>query len=462
MLVGAVAFDVRPARADDECQLVVLRGHLPLDGFGRSVSVDGRRMVTPSVQDEDYDYYVVQVFERSGAAWIHVADILPDDPQPVDGFGHAPQVKANRIVVGAPWDNWDGKLAGAAYVFRLDGSAWVQEAKLTASDGDYNDWFGEALAASGDTVAVGAAHAQAIYVFDRAGDGTWSQVAKLLPTDPPYFYFGEAVAFDGDIIVGGSPYDDDQGNYAGAAYIFERSAGCCWTLATKVVGDDTRALDSFGESVAVSGNTVLVGAPGADTDEPSTGAGYVFERQVDGTWLQTAKLTASDGENSDWLGSAVALDGDVALLGATEDDDIAPQVGAAYVFTRGVDGSWSEVAKLVPHDGESWDDFGRSVSVSGNIGAIGTYPYDVNEPWKPGKAYIYAVGPDEDGDGVMDACECAGDLNHDWIVDYHDLLVLLDDWRCTGGDCPGDADADGDTDQSDLGLLLAYWGEICP
>jgi hypothetical protein len=79
-----------------------------------------------------------------------------------------------------------------------------------------------------------------------------------------------------------------------------------------------------------------------------------------------------------------------------------------------------------------------------------------------GSAYVFAVGPDEDGDGVMDACECPGDLNKDWTVDYLDLLVLLDDWSCTGGDCSGDADADGDTDQADLGLLLANWSEVCP
>ncbi|HUU95108.1 MAG TPA: FG-GAP repeat protein [Phycisphaerae bacterium] len=123
---------------------------------------------------------------------------------------------------------------------------------------------------------------------------------------------------------------------------------------------------------------------------------------------------------------------------------------------------WSEVAKLVPDDGEAWDWFGQAVAVSGNIAVVGTFPQDPNQPPKPGKAYIYAVGPDEDGDGVMDACECPGDVNHDWIVDYLDLLVLLEDWGCTGADCPGDADGDNDTDQADLGILLANWGNICP
>ncbi|HUU82463.1 MAG TPA: hypothetical protein VM243_03060 [Phycisphaerae bacterium] len=81
-----------------------------------------------------------------------------------------------------------------------------------------------------------------------------------------------------------------------------------------------------------------------------------------------------------------------------------------------------------------------------------------------GSAYVFAVGRDEDGDGngVMDACECPGDLNKDWIVDYRDVLVLLEDWGCSDGDCPGDADLDGDTDQADLGLLLANWGNVCP
>jgi len=75
---------------------------------------------------------------------------------------------------------------------------------------------------------------------------------------------------------------------------------------------------------------------------------------------------------------------------------------------------------------------------------------------------VFGVGADQDGDGVMDACECPGDLNHDWIVDYYDLAVLLADWGCTSGDCPGDCDLDGDTDHADLGLLLANWGQVCP
>ena len=77
---------------------------------------------------------------------------------------------------------------------------------------------------------------------------------------------------------------------------------------------------------------------------------------------------------------------------------------------------------------------------------------------------MFAVGPDEDGDGVMDACQCPGDLNHDWIVDYYDLAVLLPDWGCDDAHngCPGDCDADGDTDHADLGLLLGNWGNICP
>ena len=368
-------------------------------------------------------------------------------------------------MAGAPFDDIHGPSTGSTYVFEYCRGAWSQAAKLIADDGAQGNRFGYRVAISGDYLVVAAIYdgAGSAYVFERQPDRTWVQVQKLRPADAQAGdEFGKSVAISGDVIVVGARGDDDQGFSAGSAYVFERDPSGCWAQAAKLLASDGRFLAGFGISVSVSGDLALVGAYGADGRVPWTGAAYVFERTPDRDWLEVAKLFAADGDNSDGFGYTVTLERDTALLAAPGDDDHGECSGSAYVFVRDQDAMWSEVAKLVPDDGEAWDWFGQAVAVSGNIAVVGTFPQDPNQPPKPGKAYIYAVGPDEDGDGVMDACECPGDVNHDWIVDYLDLLVLLEDWGCTGADCPGDADGDNDTDQADLGILLANWGNICP
>jgi len=325
------------------------------------------------------------------------------------------------------------------------------------------------VAIDAGTIVVGApcadphgAYSGSAYVFERVADATWVQTAKLVPSDGRVnAEFGFCVAIDADVIVVGARWDWELGSYAGAAYVFERAGDGAWVEVVKLAGHDTRGLDELGTSVAISGDMVLVGSPGADPQAPGSGAAYVFDRDQNGAWLETAKLFPSDGQNSDRFGSALALAADIAVIGAPRDDDVALQAGAVYVFVRDTEAVWLEVDKLSGDDAEQEDRFGEVLGLDGNIAVIGVWRDD-DHGNNSGSAYIFAVGPDEDADGVMDACECPGDLNHDWIVDFLDVLVLLEDWGCTGPDCPGDCDADGDTDQADLGLLLANWGNVCP
>ena len=399
-----------------------------------------------------------------------MSKLTASDGEVGDVFGSSVALTHGLAVIGAISDNTQEPNTGSAYIFECCAGVWSEAAKLIAEDGAEGDHLGASVAISGDMAVVGAPDDDAMgfrsgsaYVFERQLDGTWTQFQKLTASDgAPVDHFGDGVAISGTIIVVGARADDDLGWGSGSAYVFERFLSGLWFQVAKLRASDGKFLDAFGSSVAVDGNTALIGSPGAHGLGYWEGAAYVFERASDGTWSEVAKLFAADGENSDGFGHAVALEGDTALLGAPGDDDHGQCSGSAYVFVRGQDRTWSQVTKLVPEDGELWDCFGNDVAVSGNIGVIGTYPQDPNEPPKPGQAYIYAVGPDEDGDGVMDACECPSDVNHDWIVDFLDVLALLEDWGCTSGDCPGDCDADGDTDQSDLGLLLGNWGQICP
>ena len=158
-----------------------------------------------------------------------------------------------------------------------------------------------------------------------------TQQAKLTDSDSASFdQFGRSVAIDADTALVGAPFEDDEGVDAGAAYVFTRS-GSSWNQQAKLTAGDAAARDQFGESVAVDGDTALVGAPLEDGEDLNAGAAYVFIRSGS-SWIQQAKLTDRDGFAGDLFGRSVAIDGDTALVGAPNDDDNGTNAGAAYVF----------------------------------------------------------------------------------------------------------------------------------
>ncbi len=446
----------------------------PQDGFGFSVAADADVAVIGAPGDDDLGggAGAVYVFERLGATWPEVAKLTAADGASGHLFGRAVAISGDAIVIGAPKDDDAGGRSGSAYVFeRAPDGNWLQLAKLLADDGDSYDLFGYAAAIHADVIVIGAPEDEdqgydsgSAYVFERDADGNWLQAVKLLPHDGDYGdRFGHAVAIDGDVIVIGARDDEDLGNWSGSAYVFERDRDGHWVEVAKLLADDGGPMHSFGESVGVNGATALIGAPMANGQETHTGAAYIFQRESRGTWTQATKLTAADGEISDNFGCSVALTVGVGIVGARWDNTHQQDTGSAYVFVQNQHTLWSQVAKLVPEDADAGDRLASAVSADGTIALIGDWQDD-DHGLDSGSAYVFAVGPDEDGDGVMDACQCPGDLNHDWIVDYYDLAVLLPDWGCDDAHngCPGDCDADGDTDHADLGLLLGNWGNICP
>jgi hypothetical protein len=348
--------------------------------------------------------------------------ITPSDGAADDLFGHSMAISGDTVVVGAWGDNHDGSDAGAAYVFWRDQGGvdqWGQVTKLTPSDGAADDWFGTSVAISGDIIVVGAdgsddngPESGSAYVFarDQGGTGQWGEVAKLNSSQGVVNdHFGVAVAVDGDTAVVGALFDDDNdGHNSGAAYVFERDQGGAdqWGEVAKLVPSDGAADDHFGITVAVDENTVVVGSDCDDDHGSSSGAAYVFERDQDGAgeWEEVAKLTASDGEMNDHFGVAVAIDGDIVLVGALFDDDSGDNSGSAYVFGRDQGGldQWGEGIKLTPFGGAAGDRFGASVTISGDTAIIGADGEDDNGS-DAGAAYVFERdlgGADQWGEGA--------------------------------------------------------------
>ncbi|WP_438009644.1 FG-GAP repeat protein [Sorangium sp. So ce321] len=290
------------------------------------------------------------------------SQLLASDRDSADLFGFSSDIDGDTAVIGALGK--DGH-TGAAYVFVRSGGTWTEQAKLSASDGAPGDYFGRSVSISGDTVLVGGesnaangTDAGAAYVFVRSGT-TWTQQAKLIGSDVGVSDFsGVAVALDGDTALIGTSGDDDAFTDAGAVYVFTRS-GTTWTEQDKLVADDPTAPGYFGSSIALSGNRALIGAPFT-----GTGKVYSFVR-VGSTWTQEDVLAADDGQPDDYFGKSLALAGDRALIGAPNDDDIAFNSGAAYVFAR--DGStWTQEAKLTSERTSSLSDFGAKVALTGS------------------------------------------------------------------------------------------------
>ena len=325
-----------------------------------------------------------------------------------DHFGVSVAIDGDTAVVGA--DRLNAR-KGAAYIFTRDSNgAWTQQAKL---DGEFaGDQFGWSVAVDGDTVVVGA-HAYdgedtngtnlensgSVYVYTKpATEGGWADTiaapAKLTATVPAaYAFFGGSVALDGSTLAIGSRLYNAGGYLsAGAAYVFTKS-GTTWSQAAKLTASTSLQLAYLGYSLAVDGDTVLVGAYGDNTvrGELGSGSAYVFDKPSGG-WTdgnETAKLTASDHQPSGYFGFSVALDGDTAVIGASQHSDpiTGAGSGAAYVFTRQT-GVWGEKAKLTPSDAAAGDNFGMSVAVEGDTVVVGSWQDDDNGR-NSGSAYVF-------------------------------------------------------------------------
>ena len=216
----------------------------------------------------------------------------------------------------------------------------------------------------------------------------WTETTKLLADDGAEGdWFGFSVSVSGTTGFVGAAFDDDCGDAAGAAYVFEDN-GTDWVQLTKLLASDAGAVNGFGGSVSVNGATAAVGAY---LDDCGTGSAYVFEKGVSG-WTEAAKLTASDGVAGDEFGRSVFTDGTRAVVGAWADDDGGSDSGSAYVFEdNGTD--WVQIAKLTASDGDNMDAFGFSVSVSGTTALVGAYDND-DFGDSSGSAYIFEPIPE--------------------------------------------------------------------
>lgn len=377
------------------------------DQFSYSVAISGDTIVVGAYADDGLTG-IVYVFIKSGGDWSSItqaAKLTASDGAMGDRFGVSVDINDDTIVVGADFDDDNGDDSGSAYIFIKPLGNWsdmTQTAKLIASDGATFDGFGGSVSIEGDTVVVGAwqdddsgMESGSAYVFVKPVSG-WNnatQTAKLTASDgAANDEFGRySVAVSGDTVVVGAYRDDDKGTSSGSAYVFVRPGGN-WsdmTQTAKLTASDGAAFDWFGDSVAVSDDTVVVGAP-LNNDN---GSAYIFVKPSGG-WIdmtQAAKLNAADGAAGDTFGGAVAINVEMVVIGASGDDGSFFNSGSAYVFIKPGSG-WNNMAqatKLTATDGAVSDLFGNSVDISNDTIVIGAYLDDDNGT-DSGSAYIFS------------------------------------------------------------------------
>ncbi len=383
------------------------------DRFGIKVSISGDRAIVGAYNHDDNgeDSGAAYIYNFNGDQWVEEAELLASDGAANDEFGLTVSISGTTAIVGAHSVDDNGEDSGAVYIYRLAGGQWVEEAKLLASDGEPFDNFGLRVNISGDTAIVGAymedengSDSGSAYVF-RFNGKYWIEEAKLLASDGSgYDHFGRAVSISGDTAIVGSRLDDDNGDDSGSAYIY-RFNGKQWVEEVKLLASDGKALDNFGHSVSISGDRVIVGARHGNIY--NSGAAYIF-RFNGASWIEETVLVASDGSTLDEFGHSVSISGDLAIVGAGGDDDLGTDSGSTYMY-RFFDGEWVRT-KLHASDGESGDTFGLTVSISGTTAIVGSRSHD-GTAINSGSAYVYNFGNfwtvDDDAAADFDSIQAA-------------------------------------------------------
>lgn len=477
------------------------------DRIGAAVALSGDVALVgaPSVDDDWTNMGAVFVYRHDNGAWEVEQRLTESNARPYDFFGAALDVDGNIAVVGAPSHDGLGSgyhpSIGLVYVFRYDGSAWIEEQMLAPPDVASYYYFGHSVAIDGEHIIVGTAPSygrpSAVYIFSyQSQTAEWVLTQTLTPSDASHdSIFGASVSIDGDTALVGRRVSIDGPPYV---YVYRNQDGI-WVESHKLTAPD--AASTFGVSVSLSGDTAVVGCGNCD-------GVYVF-RYDGSSWFEEQRLSITGLGFLSMFGESVFIDGDLIAIADQRDSDGCPQEqfgrsGASYIY-RFVDGAWVLVRKLVAPDAECRDRFGVS-AVSGEFVLLANSADDDACPdeatCNSGSAYIYSIEADPDGDarsdpcdncpdvfnpdqadcnddGVGDACSAVfGDVAGDGgecgannVVDLFDLLVVLDGFQgvprtgCedSSADIVGSGEicgADGTVDLYDiLAVLNAFQGE---
>ena len=414
------------------------------DDFGYAVSISGDTLAIGAFRDDDLGVSSgsVYVYALVGSSWVEQAKLLAADGAAVDRFGFAVALDGDTLFVGAPRDDDLGTLSGSVYVFTDPGSGWSQTQKLLASDGRVRAEFGFSLDLDGDAALIGSprydptpsiqtAHGKA-YAFRRTA-GVWAEEAGLVASDTdPSDRFGTDVGLSGDVAVVGAPLAEagtpSNGNNDGAAYVFEYGGGV-WNETAILRLSVFQQYAVFGTTVAVDGDTLLVGVPGLDVLEINEGGASLY-RRVGQEWALLSTIPSSAPVPLQELGTGVALDGGtigiaarttVSPIGGAYAYDLMAAAGAETYCTAGTSASGCQALVQASGTPSATAASGFVLSVAGMEGAKnGLFFYGTNgrqaNAWGSGTSFVCVVPPRVRGNLLVAFGTTAGECNG-WLAE---------------------------------------------
>lgn len=420
----------------NELHKVVASDRLSGGKIGSNVSISNNYLITSG------DNAVYFFLRDSNGVWSEIQKLVSSDLSVGDYFGTSVDIDDNYAVVGAYGEQHDTlgnnymNFSGSAYIFKRDSNTgvWSEIQKITASDRSPNASYGYSVAIDSNTIVVGASGeskdeygnnyfglAGAVYIY-KLNDttGLWIETQKIVTSDRnTNDYFGRTVAIDGDQIVCGALYEDDDalGNNpitdAGSVYIFKKNSNGTWIETQKIVASDRSMNDLFGSAVSIDKNYIVVGAHQEDEDVMglntlnSSGSAYIYKlNNTTSLWSETQKIVASDRTENDYFGFSLSIKNDYLLVGArkagvdtfgigtTKDD------GGAYLFYNNNNNYWSEVQAIKASDRAAFDFFGTCVFLGDDNYAVISSPaededkHGNNTKNASGSGYIFKVCPD--------------------------------------------------------------------
>ena len=428
--------------------------------------------------------------------------VVAPDGIPGAQLGFAVDISGDFAVIGAIGDNDNGIGSGSAYVFQYNGLDWAYRAKLTASDGEPGDTYGWSVAISGDTIAISATGVDnltgAIYIYKFNGSH-WIERAKLYASDHmPFDYFGYSVDLWGDNLIVGAIGTDDLGADSGSVYMFQYN-GAVWTQQAKLFASDGEAGDIFGQSVAISGIYAVVGLPADSNNGINSGSVFIF-KYIGTNWVQQWKLIAADGVEAQHYGRSVAISGTTLVVGAPYGAFNVSNLGSVYIYAlnRFV---WTLEDKVFAPDGFGFSNFGESVSISPDsstivVGAHGTNPSSTgaghiykksNSVWQEQSLVLASDGQAghhfgfkvavSDSTALISApsyagssgagyffdhnqTPCLADLSGDCVLNFFDVSAFLSAF--SAGDPAADFTGDGSFNFFDVSAFLSAFSAGCP
>jgi len=370
------------------------------DWFGSALAISGTRVVVGTPYDntaaaDDGSAYLYDL--TSGTPGTPVLTLPNPTPAANDWYGSAVAIEGTRVVVGAPYDDTGATDAGSAYVYNVSsGTPAVPVLTLNNPGPALGDRFGSAIAVSGTRVVVGAPYADtgatdagSAFVYDLAG-GTPTVPAVTLNNPSPAAgdQFGIAVAISGTRVVVGANSDDTGAANAGSAYVYDVSGGTPAVPVVTLNNPAPVAGDNFGIAVAISGTRVLVGANLDDAGTTDAGSAYVYDVASGSPATPVLTLPNPSPAAGDGFGSAVALDGTLAVIGANSDDTGATDAGSAYVYDL-ISGTPTVPARVLNNPSPAvGDNFGVAVAIWGTRVVVGANLDDTGAA-NAGSAYVY-------------------------------------------------------------------------